>query len=675
MIDPITLEVVREGLSSVVREMRVNLVRTSYSSILYEGEDFSCVLMDADAQLVAMSRGQDHPLHIVPVAWSMKAVREKFGTDIHPGDIFLHNDPYTGGTHLNDLAMIYPLFADGELFLFPVIRAHWGDVGGMTSGSLSGGVTEIYQEGVRIPPIKVYERGRPNRAVLEVLFANMRVAKDREGDFRAMVGTCKKAAERVEGLMARYGTPRLRACIEELLDRAERRMRQRIRELPEGDYCYEAYLEGGRDRLEPLLIRARVTVAGDSITVDLTGSALQTAGPTNVGPAMAPTGAFTILKAFLDPGGEINSGAFRPLEVITPAGTVVNARLPAPCGGMVEVKYAVESAVMGALAQAIKGKVTGDLKGGGNHCYVGGADPRTGATFIFYEYPAGGTGAFEGGDGNNTVRTFTESDITTLQPVEAVEQKYPLRVERTSLRADSGGDGQWRGGLGLRHEVRLLAPRAQLSVLAEKAHLPPYGVCGGRSGAPNRFTVIRNGRELQPSAVPGKVSGFPLQEGDIVAMQSSGGGGYGDPLERDPALVARDLADGLISPAKAEAVYGVVLRGGVVDQAATKTRREQLGLATPAIRLRSEKGLEYKEGHRVCRLTRAAVARLGVGSGDIVELVGRQGAPLRAWVEVDAAEGDHGCLSTDGLAMLGIGEGERVEIRRILPSFGERDGG
>jgi N-methylhydantoinase B len=665
-MDPITLEVVREALSSIVREMRVTLLRTSYSSILYEGEDFSCVLMDAAAQIIAMSRGQDHPLHVVPVAWSMKAVRDTFGTDIHPGDIFLHNDPYTGGTHLNDVAMIQPLFADGELFLFPVVRAHWGDVGGMTSGSLSGGVSEIYQEGVRIPPIRVYERGRPNRAALDLLFANMRVATDREGDFRAMVGTCRKAAERVEDLIARYGTPTLQACIRELLARAERRMRQRIRELPAGDYRYEAYLEGGRDRLEPLLVRARVTVAGDAITVDLSGSAPQTAGPTNVGPAMAPTGAFTILKAFLDPGGEINSGAFRPLTVIAPEGTVVNARLPAPCGGMVEVKYAVESAVMGALAQAISGRVTGDLKGGGNHCYVGGTDPRTGGMFIFYEYPAAGTGAFDGGDGNNAVRAFTESDITTIQPVEAVEQKYPLRVERLALRMGSGGDGRWRGGLGLRREVRLLAPRAQLSVLAEKAHLPPYGVCGGRSGAPNRFTVNRNGREVAPSAVPGKVSGYPLEAGDLVIMESSGGGGFGDPLERDPARVARDLAHGAISQARAEAVYGVVIREECVDELETQDRRAALRQARPAIRLLTDEGPPYREGRRVCRLTAAAADRLRVRTGDIVELVSRRGAPLRAWVDVDAAAGDHGYLRTDGLEILDVGPGESVEVRVIL---------
>ncbi len=282
MIDPITLEVLREALVSIVREMRVTLVRTAYSSILYEGEDFSCVLMDGRAQIVAMSKGQDHPLHIVPVGWSMKAVREKFGDDIHPGDIFLHNEPYTGGTHLNDVAMIYPLFThDGEMFVFPVVRAHWGDVGGMSPGSLSGRATEIFQEGVRIPPIRIVDRGRPNDAALDLIFSNMRGPRERRGDFQAMLGTCRKAAERIEELTQRYGEATIRDAVAELMDRAEGRMRRAIRGLRPGEYVYEAHLEAGTERLEPLTVRARVTVAGDTITVDLAGTSPQTLGPTN----------------------------------------------------------------------------------------------------------------------------------------------------------------------------------------------------------------------------------------------------------------------------------------------------------------------------------------------------------------------------------------------------------
>ena len=670
MIDPITLEVLREALVSIVREMRVTLVRTAYSSILYEGEDFSCVLMDGRAQIVAMSKGQDHPLHIVPVGWSMRAVREKFGDDIHPGDIFLHNEPYTGGTHLNDVAMIYPLFSpDGGMFVFPVVRAHWGDVGGMSPGSLSGRATEIFQEGVRIPPIRIVDRGRPNDAALDLIFSNMRGPRERRGDFQAMLGTCRKAAERIEELVGRYGSATIRDAVAELMDRAEGRMRHAIRGLRAGDYVYEAHLEAGTERLEPLTVRAKVTVAGDTITVDLAGTSPQTLGPTNVGPAMAPTGAFTIIKSFLDPGADVNSGAFRPLTVITPPGTIVNANPPAPCGGMVEVKYCVESAVMGALAQALDGKITGDLKGGGNHCYVGGPHPRTGETFIFYEYPAGGTGGFDGGDGSNTVRAWTESDMTTLQPIEAVEQLYPVRIERTALREDSGGPGRWRGGLGLTREVRIQTTGAQLSVLAEKAVLPPFGVCGGRAGATNRFWVRRHGERVQPSSLPGKVSAFPLEPGDVLLMESSGGGGFGDPLERDPARVAADVGEGYVTAGTAETLYGVVLRKGEPDTAATAARRAWLRATRMHVRVVAGAELDGQSGRGV-RLGAEAATRLGVSPGAVIEFVNPHGAPLRAWVASLAAASGAGHslvaeLAPVALRMLGVADGSEVEVRAL----------
>ncbi len=666
MIDPITLEVIRETLVSTVREMRVTLVRTAYSSILYEGEDFSCVLMDGEAQIVAMSKGADHPLHIVPIGWSMKAVREKFGDDIHPGDLFLHNDPYSGGTHLNDVALIHPLFADGRLFVFPVVRAHWGDVGGMSPGSLSGGATEIFQEGVRIPPIRIVERGRPNEAALDLIFANMRGPRERRGDYHAMIGTCRKAADRVEGLAARYGVATVREAVAELMGRAESRMRRAIAALPDGEYRYEAHVESGRERLEPLTVRARVAIAGDGITVDLTGSSPQTAGPTNVGPAMAPTGAFTIIKSYLDPGSDVNSGAFRPLTVIAPPGTIVNADPPAPCGGMVEVKYCVETAVQGALAQALGGRVAGDLKGGGNHCYVGGPDPRRpGETFIFYEYPAGGTGGFDGGDGSNTVRAWTESDMTTLQPIEAVEQLYPVRVEATMLREDSGGPGRWRGGLGLSRAVRVLVPHTRLSVLAERAVLPPFGVCGGGAGATNRFWIRRDGRAVHPSPLPGKVSAFPVETGDVVMMESSGGGGFGDPLERDPAAVAADLAEGYVTVGAAEAIYGVVLSGGAVDAAATGARRVELRARRRRVRLEAGAGLDAPHG-RAVRLDAGTAGALGVRPGGIIELVNPRGAPLRAWiVELLDDAGPRAELAPTGLRMLAHASGAEMEVRAV----------
>jgi N-methylhydantoinase B len=578
--------------------------------------------------------------------------------------MFLHNDPYTGGTHLNDVALIYPLFAEGKMFVFPVVRAHWGDVGGMSPGSLSGGATEIFQEGLRIPPIRIIERGKPNEAALDLIFANMRGPRERKGDFDAMIGTCMKAAERVEGLAARYGVGTVRGAVALLMDRAEARMRQAISALRAGEYLYEAHLESGRERLEPLTVRAKVTVAGDSLTVDLSGTSPQTAGPTNVGPAMAPTGAFTIIKSFLDPGSDVNSGAFRPLTIITPPGTIVNANPPAPCGGMVEVKYCVETAVMGALAPALDGRIAGDLKGGGNHCYVGGPHPRTGETFIFYEYPAGGTGGYDGGDGNNTVRAWTESDMTTLQPIEAVEQLYPVRVEATALRENSGGPGRWRGGLGLTRAVRIQAPSTTLSVLAEKAVLPPFGVCGGAAGARNRFWVRRDGEAIAPSPLPGKVGGFPLLPEDLLLMESSGGGGFGDPLERDPTLVAADVAEGYVTREAAETAYGIVWSGDGVDADATARRRESQRGATPRVRVHAA-DVAVTLG-RAIRIDAETARRLGVAEGAVVELVNPRGAPLRAWVaSIIPGDGHRAEVAAEALRMLAIGDGALLEIRAV----------
>jgi N-methylhydantoinase B len=408
-----------------------------------------------------------------------------------------------------------------------------------------------------------------------------------------------------------------------------------------------------------------VTIAGDAITVDLTGTSPQTAGPTNVGPAMAPTGAFTIVKSFLDPGSDVNSGAFRPLTVITPPGTIVNANPPAPCGGMVEVKYCVETAVQGALAQALEGRVAGDLKGGGNHCYVGGPDPRTGETFIFYEYPAGGTGGFEGGDGSNTVRAWTESDMTTLQPIEAIEQLYPVRVEATALREDSGGPGRWRGGLGLTRAVRILAPHTRLSVLAERAVLPPFGVCGGGAGATNRFWIRRHGRAVQPSPLPGKVSAFPVEADDVLLMESSGGGGFGDALERDPAMVAADLAEGYVTPAAAAAIYGVVVANGAIDAGATAARRDELRAARHRVRLAAAPEVEAGRG-RPIRVDETTARALGVGVGGVVELVNPRGAPLRAWVvALLPGNGRRAEIAEAALQMLALADGSEVEVRAV----------
>jgi N-methylhydantoinase B len=663
-MDPITREVIEENFISIVREMRANLVRTAYSSILYEARDFSCVIIDPKGQLIAQA--EDNPSHVFPIPWSVKLMFERFGDDIHAGDIFLHNDPYTGGTHLNDVALIFPVFMEEKISFFPVIRAHWGDVGGMTPGSLSGGPKEIFQEGIRIPILKVYQSGKPNQAVIDLLFNNMRVPYEREGDFQAIVGTCRIAEKRIRELLEKYGKEAVEECMETALDQSEQRMRAAISAIPSGTYSYEAYLDCSGDSFEPVIVKTKIKVEGDHLTIDFSGSSSQTKGPLNAGPAVASTGAFIILKSFLDPEGAINHGAFRPIGFVNPEGTVLNARNPAPCGGFSEIRRCVESAVMGALTKAIPDRITGDIKGTANHVYISGINPRLAETFILYEYPAGGTGAFQEGDGNNTVRSFTEGDFGSIQPVESIENLFPLLVEKCELRQDSGGDGKRRGGLGLTREIRVLAEEASLSILSDKNIIPPFGVLGGFWGAPNRFTVIRRGEPISASQFPGKVTRFPLEKGDLVVMESSGGGGYGDPLERDPERIEKDLGEGLITKEKAGTQYGVIFKGNKVDFEKTNRERDRKYRDRFHFKVLFRDGEEYQGTKRLCFLSPGVMKNLGLKQGDLVELVNPKAAPLRAWASGVEVE-DEGAvyLGESGLEILRVREGDRIEVRQV----------
>jgi N-methylhydantoinase B len=666
MIDPITLELIQEGLISIVREMRTIMVRTAYSAMIHEGHDFSCAVLTPAGELVSAS-AVDQPTHLSALPWSARTVLEKYRHDIAPGDLFLHNDPYTGGTHLNDVALIHPVFVKSELLALLGVMAHWQDVGGMVPGSLAGTATEIFQEGVRIPAIRIARQGVILHEVLDLLVANMRAPADRRGDLQAMQGACRIGEGRLRGFLARWGDAMLRSAMAALLDRAEARMRDAIREVPDGEYVYESYLDNSGNSPEPLLLKVRLSVRGDEIHADFSGCSQQVAGPTNVGPAHAGTAVYTMVKAFLDPQGPINGGALRPISITAPEGTLVNAQNPAACGAIGEVRRGVESLVMGALGRALPDKVIGDLKGAANITSIGGRSPQRGDSFVFSEYPAGGTGAFAGWDGNNVMRNFAEGDLSSIQPVEAIEHALPLRVERSTLREDSGGDGAFRGGLGLRREIRLLAPESVLSVLSDKNVIPPYGVRTGYSGAPNRFTVIRQGAEIQPSVLPGKVSGFRLVEDDIVVMRTAGGGGYGDPLDRDPRRVLADVRFGYVSSRKAHAVYGVVLSADGVDEASTAALRRRMRARQYRLPVQLLLGDEYEGTKRVAAFAPRTARRLRLRPGVLIEFPNPAGPSMRAWARVDADLPDGICaLGPLGLTILGVRPRDLVEVRRIV---------
>lgn len=595
--DVATSAVIGEALSSIVREMRRAMVQSSYSSIIYEGYDFSCVLIDGLGRLIAES-GEDHPFHIIPVAGAIEGALAIHGV-IGPDEILLHNDPYTGGTHLNDVAVIWPVHDGSGPLFYVVVRSHWGDIGGMTPGSLNGAATDILQEGLRLNYLKIDKGGRSE--LLRFVFDNVRATDEARSDFQAVLGICRVAERRLRDLAAKYGLATVRAATDDILDAAERRMRAAMRLLPLGTYAHVGYIDGNAATPHPLEVHVRLTIEPDRFVADFAGSSPQVAAPLNAGPAIAPTSVMTVVKSFLDPRGPITSGTLRAIEVRAPAGTIVNARAPAPCGGLNEVRFGCDAAVMGALAQAIPERLTGDVRGTSNHTYIGGRG------FIFYEYPSGGTGAWAEGDGNVAVRAFNEGENVSIQSTEIVERVFPLRILRQEIRPDSGGPGTRRGGCGLVREVEVLADDARLSVLSDRNIIPPGGVNGGASGAPNRYTVRRNGETLMPSPFPGKIANFPLRPGDVVTMESSGGGGFGDPTARDRAALREDLLDGYVTGAGL-APYEV---------------------PSPTVSASRQADLDPKR----CRLSPALAERLGAGPGDLVELTAPSGPARRLWVE------------------------------------------
>lgn len=667
MVDPITLEVVQERLISIVREMRATLARVAYSSVLYEARDFSCVVMNARGEAVAQS--EDNPGHIIPLPWSVRIAIERFRDDINPGDVILINDPYSGGTHLNDVAVICPVFVDGKLLLFPAIRAHWADVGGMTPGSLSGTSTEIFQEGVRIPPIKIYERGQLVRGVADLMFANMRVEPERRGDLQAMIETCRTAEQRIQEMASKFGVPTLTEAIDVILDRTEAQIRDLIGRIPDGAYVYEDYLDASGTTDDPVLLKTRIEVEGTGIHVDFTGTAAQVAGPINASLAVTTTAVFTILKTVLDPDLPVNQGAFRPVRVTAPEGSILNARFPAACGGFAEIRRRTQSVVMGALSRALPDAIAGDVKGSANHCYVGGLNPETNSHFIFYEYPAGGTGGYREADGSSAFRSFDEGDFSSIQPVESIENELPLVIERTALRTDSGGPGTTRGGLGIERDVRVATDRASYSVLSDRCIIPPFGLHGGEAGAPNSFTYRHLGEERQPGKIPGKATGCPVVRGDVVLMRSAGGGGYGDPLARHPERVREDVDLGFVSRGAAGDHYGVVFDAtGSVDAAATAARRSALAAQRSQFTVAAHEAAsgEYQRGCRYVQLHPAAAARAELAEGMPIEIVVPVGAPLRAWVRLNSAIPQDGVwIGREGCAMIGVVPGTSVRLRAL----------
>ena len=542
--DPITMAVVEHRLESIAQEMTEAMLRTAMSQILNSSRDFSTAILDSDCQLVA--QGEGIPVHISALPVAGAAVRDYFGEDIHDGDLFILNDPYFGGSHLPDITIIRPVFHDGRLLFYGVNRAHHSDVGGGTHGGYNPGANEIFQEGLRIPPLKLYDKGVPRADLLQMLSANVRQSENFLGDLNAQIGSVMLAAQRIGSLLADYGPDRLLAVVAEILSATERQVRQFISGWPDGEYSGESFVDddGFDSKLVP--IRAKVTIAGDSMTIDLSESSPQVEGFINSAYANTRSLAHAAIMYLAPMDVARNEGSMRPVQIVAPRGLVVNANPPAPvCMSTNHCAEEVVEAVFKALAPAIPAAVSSGFSRRLRYA-ITGHDPRTGRQFIWHFFLArGGGGASQGVDGWSNVGEINVAGGIRSPSIEVTEERFPFFIERHELRPDSGGVGAWRGGLGAVCDLVYEGEGpALLNTAGDGIVVPPFGLFGADDGLPHDYKIVANGTER---VLGSKEVGVVVKPGDHIVCLSSGGGGYGQPEDRDKGASGWDLKNGYVT--------------------------------------------------------------------------------------------------------------------------------
>jgi N-methylhydantoinase B len=517
-VDPIRLEIFKNLFHSVAEEMGAALRRSAFSANIKERRDYSCAVFDARGDVLAM--GDHMPVHLGSMPMSVQAALRAF--DLQPGDVALLNDPYAGGTHLPDLTMVMPVFAAraSRPLFYLANRAHHADIGGAHAGSM-GLSREIFEEGVRIPPVKIMQGGRIERDVMAMILANVRTPREREGDLTAQIAACRIGERRVTGLVAKYRAREVIAYGRHLLDYSAKMMAATIRSIPDGVYRAVDFLDDDGVTAKPLRIAVTLRIRGKNAEVDFTGSAPQCAGSVNAVAAIAESAVFYVFRCLLDEQVPATSGLMRTIRVVAPAGTIVNALPPAAvAGGNVETSQRIVDALLKALARAIPPRVPAASQGTMNNLSFGGFDPRRGEHFAYYETIAGGTGGAQGHPGNSGTHSHMTNTLNT--PTEVLEHVYPVRVRRYALRRGSGGGGEFPGGDGIVREIEMLAD-VQAGILSDRRLLPPYGFAGGAPGRPGKNEIVL-GRGSR--ALPSKCT-FRASAGSVIRIETPGGGGWG----------------------------------------------------------------------------------------------------------------------------------------------------
>ena len=540
-LSPVTLEVVRNGLYAIAEEMSVIVMRSARSPLLKEAGDLSSALTEAQGRLIA--QGRDIPIHMGVMGFTVKEFLKRVpAASLRDGDVWFLNLPEVGGNHLPDVKAVRPVFFEGRLVAFAINLAHWADVGGAVPGSYVPWATECYQEGLRIAPIRLFAKDGPERPAIDFVLSNLRGRDEREGDIFAQFAANDVAGRRLHELFAHYGAETVSACFERLHDESEEQMRAALRALPDGAWEGEDFLDDDGIEDRRIRVRVRVEKRGDEATFDFTGTDPQALGPVNTTYYIACSGVYYAMKALVAPDAPPNEGCYRPLRVIVPPGTVLSADPDRPVvGGNHETSQRVVDAIVQALAPVIPNRVPagGPTTAG---LLILGARLVDGRWAVYYEVHGGGEGATAGKDGASAIRVHMSNVMNT--PVEVVESEYPLMVEELALRPDSGGDGRHRGGLGFRRAYRVLGSDVTLTTMIERRVVPPYGLFGGKAAAPFRITL--NPGTPRERDVRGKET-MKLAQGDLVLLETCGGGGYGDPAERSAAERDADRREGYVS--------------------------------------------------------------------------------------------------------------------------------
>lgn len=556
-IDPITLSVIQSGLQQVCDEMDLSFSRAAFSPVIAEANDRSDGIYSAvDGSLISQGAG-GLPVFVGTMQYSTRTLIEmiKDGRVAapEPGDIYIVNDPYLGGTHLMDVRFAMPFYRDGEIFCWLSNTGHWPDTGGAVPGGFSASATSVEQEGLRLPPVRLFKQGKMDNEIYSIICSNIRVAEQRIGDVKAQAAALLVGAERLGRILDRYGDDVVREAISELRQRAADQMRANVRLIPNGTYTSTAYVDSDGVVNEPLEIKLAITAKDGELTFDFAGSSAPCRGPMNSVLATTLSSVYLAMRHIF-PDVPISAGAFEPLTVIRPEGTFLDAQYPRPVSGCAaEVSQRIAEAVFAALVEALPDRVTAAPAGSSGNFALGGYDPSHKRGFVMYQISGGGYGGNSDHDGlSNGCSTI---GISKAPPVEIMEQQFPVLYHRYALREGSGGAGRHRGGFGLDYEIELLRGYATASFVMDHGRFGPQGALGGEDGKPNSVTVWQDGKAIVPEHLS-KAQDIPLQPGDRVRVGTPGGGGYGKPEDRDPALVAEDIRLGRYTAEEARELFG-----------------------------------------------------------------------------------------------------------------------